>query len=474
MANHGVNVSQQTTSLSTPVVAASGIPFVIGVAPVQSAESPSSAGIPILCTSWTEAVEKLGYSDNWDDYPLCEFMYSHFKLFGCQPVMFCNMLNVSSMKETVEAQDLEMTNHKAKLPIAAINDEILIVKPGGGTGDAYVMSRDYSTYYDGEYLVIESLPEGSCYDVDKVNVSYSKVTPSSVTNTVVASGLESIELCLTLFGIVPDLICAPGYSSDSTVAAVMATKAGGINGLFPAKALIDISSGEGGAKSYSETVPLKNSRNLVDADQILCWPMLKLGAFSFHQSTQLAGLMSQVDTQNGGCPYESPSNKNYQCDAMVLEDGTEVNLTLTQANFLNANGIVTALNFMGGWTCWGNYTACYPGNTDVKDYFISVSRMFGWIGNSIIRTYWSKLDKPMNRRLVDTIKDAINIWLNGLVGSSYLLGARVEFLETENPTSNLMSGIIKFHIYMTPPSPAQEIDFVLEYDAEYVATVLTA
>ena len=37
-----------------------------------------------------------------------------------------------------------------------------------------------------------------------------------------------------------------------------------------------------------------------------------------------------------------------------------------------------------------------------------------------------------------------------------------------------MAGIIKIHIYLTPPSPAQEIDFVLEYDASYVAQALQA
>lgn len=37
---------------------------------------------------------------------------------------------------------------------------------------------------------------------------------------------------------------------------------------------------------------------------------------------------------------------------------------------------------------------------------------------------------------------------------------------------NLMAGIIKLHVYMTPPSPAQEIDFVLEYDASYVTSAL--
>ena len=63
MANHGVFVSQQATSVSTPVVATGGVPFV--AAPVQSAASPAAAGVPVLCTSWAEAVEKLGYSDDW-------------------------------------------------------------------------------------------------------------------------------------------------------------------------------------------------------------------------------------------------------------------------------------------------------------------------------------------------------------------------------------------------------------------------
>lgn len=470
--NHGVYVHQKGTSVGTPVVAECGIPFFIGTAPVQAATKPAKPGVPVLCTNWAEAVEKLGYSDDWKSYTLCEAMYSHFKLFGCQPAIFCSVLDPASMTEEVAAADVAMTDHKAKLPIDALNNEALTVKAAGGTGDAYVKDKDFNTYYDGESLVIEALTTGSCYDAEAVNVAYKKVTPASVTPAIVASGLESIELCLTMFGLVPDLICAPGFSQVSTVAAVMATKADGINGTFPAKALIDISSAAEGATTYDAAISVKKAANVVDADQTASWPMLKLGDYKFHMSTQLAGLIAQVDTDNGGVPYESPSNKGFQCDGMCLEDGTEVNLTLDQANILNANGIVTALNFTGGWKCWGNYTACYPANTDVKDYFIPVSRMFGWVGNTLIKTFWERLDKPMNRRLIDTIMDTANIWLNGLVGSGYLLGARVEFQEAENPLTNLMAGIIKIHIYMTPPSPAQEIDFVLEYDANYVTSAL--
>ena len=100
--------------------------------------------------------------------------------------------------------------------------------------------------------------------------------------------------------------------------------------------------------------------------------------------------------------------------------------------------------------------------------------MFDWIGNTLIKTFWNKLDKPMNRRLIDSIVDSANIWINGLTGRGYLLGGRVEMLESENPLTDLMAGILRVHVYMTPPSPAQEINFTLEYDASYVQSALAA
>ena len=472
MANHGVYVSEQATSVGTPNVAKSGIPFFIGTAPIQAAESPATVGVPVLATSFEEAKAKLGYSGAWNNYTLCEAMYSHFKLFGCQPAIFVNLLAIT-MKEAVAAADKDVVNHKIALPIEAINDANLVVKPAGGTGSAYEKDTDYSVFYDGEYCYIELLPDGGAYAATSLNVAYNKVSPSTVNAAAVATGMEAIEQCMTTLGVVPDIICAPGFSDDTSVAAVMATKAAGINGMFQAKALVDISTAaDGGADVYSEVLALKATKNLTDANQVVCWPLLKLGSDVYHMSTQLAGLMASVDTDNGGCPYESPSNKAFKCDSMVDAAGNEINLTLAQANILNAGGVVTALNFMGGKVCWGNYTACYPASTDVKDYYIPVSRMFDFVGNTLINTFWSKLDKPMNRRLIDTVIDTCNIWLNGLVGSGYLLGARAEFKESENPLTNLMAGIIKVHIYITPPSPAQEIDFVLEYDADYVTSAL--
>lgn len=475
MVNHGVNASEQATSVSTPVVAESGIPFVVGVAPIQSADKPAKAGVPVLCTSWNEAIAALGFSEDWAHYTLCEFMYSHFKLYACQPVIFLNVLDLSkdAHKEKVEAADMTVKQHKIVLPIEAINDNTLVIKATGGQGDGYVLDTDYSVYYNDENLVIELLKDGAAYSAEALSVAYTKAKPSAITTTDIANGMEGIELCLSKVGIVPDLICAPGFSHDSTVAAVMVAKAPNINGILKAKALCDIDSTADGATSYADVLAIKNSKNMTDSEQIVCWPMVKMGEHKFHLSTQLAGLMASVDSENDGCPYESPSNKNLKIDGLCLANGTEVDLTLPQANILNSNGVVTATNFFNGWVAWGNYTACYPANTDVKDYFIPVSRVFKWVDNTLVKTFWKNVDDPMNRRLIDTVLDSANIWLNGLVGRGYILGGRFEMLENENPLTDLMAGIVRIHGYITPPSPAQEIDFILEYDANNVKSALS-
>ncbi|MCD8206460.1 MAG: hypothetical protein LUD72_00830, partial [Bacteroidales bacterium] len=330
--------------------------------------------------------------------------------------------------------------------------------------------EDYSAYYSDDGLCIELLEDGSAYAATSLICSYDAVQPGDVDTSDISTGIDNIDYCLPGIGVIPDLLCCPGWSTDTTVAALMDAKAASISGLFSGKALIDIDTSE--CQSYTDCTSYKSSHNLTGEDTILCWPMVKNGDYTFHMSTQLAGLMAQIDAENT-CPYESPDNKNLKMDSTVLADGTEVLLSLAQANMLNGEGIVTALNFMAaGWVAWGSYTACYPSNTDVKDYIIPVSRMFSWVASTMIQTFWSKVGKPMNRRLLGTIVDTCNIWLNGLVKNQYLLGGRAEMLADENPDANLMAGIVKIHLYLTPPSPAQEIDFVLEYDADYVASAL--
>lgn len=485
MAKLGVHVYEKATSVQTPKVATVGIPFVVGTAPVQSAAKPAKSNVPVLVTSWDEAVEKLGFSYDWESYTLCEFMYSHLQLFGAQPVIFCNINDPASMKREEAAADYTVADHRVAVSVDAIADTIKVsVAEGAGeaaTTRALERDTDYSILYDRDdtdtyVCIVELLEDGSAYDAETVSVAYSAADPKTATVADVVDGVAQVDACLTAVGLVPDLVAAPGWSHNTVVAAVMATKAAAINGLFKGKAVIDADSGEDGVTEYSQLSGYKNKNNFVDVDQILCWPMVQLGDYRFHLSTQLCGLMATVDAGNRGIPYESPSNKNLKMDACVLADGTPVNLTWNQVDLIAGSwGVVTAVNFLdSGWVAKGNYTACYPGNTDVKDQFIPVSRMFDFIGNTLIRTFWSKLDKPMTPALRDSILQTCNIWLGGLTGGGYLYGARAEMLAEENPLTSLLDGIITLHIYNAPPVPAQEIDFILEYDVSYMETALAA
>ena len=385
------------------------------------------------------------------------------------------MFDLSAEKAKVSKDaELAVTDHKASLPFEAVAGTATVKYNEESFGEkTLIANTDYVEFYSDNGLTIELLKDGGAYNASSLTVSYMSADPTIIDKNKIITGFESIELCLTKIGVFPDLLCAPKYSHDSEVAAIMATKAANISGIMKAKALCDIDSGLTGATAYDKVYEIKKNNNMSDSEQIVCWPMGKLGDKKFHMSTQLAGLMASVDTENEGTPYESPSNKNLKIDSLCLADGTEVDLTILQANTLNNNGVVTALNFFNGWVAWGNYTACYPSNTDVKDYFIPVSRMFKWISNTLVKTFWTNVDDPMNRRLIDTVLDSANIWINGLVGRGFLLGGRFEMLESENPLTDLMAGIVRVHAYITPPSPAQQIDFVLEYDVNYVESALS-
>ena len=486
---HGVSARQVATSVSTPVVAGCGIPFVVGTAPVHITNGKVNEAV--LAYNYGEAATALGYSDDWDSFTLCEVMYSHFRLYGMGPVVFVNVLDPANHKEAVAPADVAVVEEQVKLPAEAIDGAALVVKPAL-EGTAMAKDTDYVTFRDNDgKLVIERISTSTVWtaELTNLNVGYDKIDPSAITKadiiggfnieTQKSTGFELIDSVFPKFRIVPDLLLAPGYSHNSDVAAIMAAKAENINSIFEGKALIDVD--DSTVTYYTDVNAWKTTNNINSKFQLLCWPKGGLGDKIFHMSTLAAGRAAKTDSENGDCPSESASNKPLPIDRTVVvtvsgdvKTITEVNLDPTQATSLNAQGVITALNFIGGFVLWGNESACYPANTDVKDYFYCISRTFGWVSNSLILTYWSKLDGKLNRRLIDNIVDSVNIWLNGLTSEDKILGGRVEFREADNSLTNLMSGKAVFHIFLTPPSPAKELEFVLEYDAEYVTAALAA
>lgn len=476
---HGIYGSEVPTSLVPMTKISAGMPVVFGTAPLHLATVPAKVNQPVLCYTYSEAVQQFGYSDDWEKYTLCEFMKSHFALFHMAPVVLINVADPGVHQVAVVNEALNMKEGIGEIS-APVMLESLVVKLTEA-GQALVKNTDYTAaYHEEEKVVITAIDGGKIVSgTTELTVSYDKLDTSLVqaddiiggidVTTGDLEGLELVNQVFPKFGLIPGLILAPGWSHHSGVAAIMKAKTTNINGHFEAICLCDVDTKT--VTKYSDVAEWKNSNNNNDCRQVVCWPKVSLGKKQYHLSTQLAGVICKTDAAHEDIPYWSPSNQSLQADSAVIDSGKEVYLDTASAAYLNGQGIATALNFIGGWKAWGSRTAVYPANTDVKDAFIPIRRMFNWVNNTLITSYWSKIDNPANKRLIETIVDSANIWLNGLTARECILGGRVEFREDENPTTDLMDGIIRFHVFITPPSPAREIEFIQEYDPSYIATL---
>lgn len=465
---HGVYSNENATSMIAPITADASLPVVFGTAPINLTEE-RPVNKPILCFNYAEAVNKLGFSYDFEKYTLCESIYSQFSLFGVSPVIFVNVLDPDKHKKSVEDKEVSFFDGKATLKEEGILKETLVFTelkdPEGEDVDSSLVEMEFD---DKGHLNL--FGEG----VVQATVKYSVLDPDAVTSDDIVggvdvngnySGLELVAHVFPLFGLVPGTIIAPKYSTDSLVAAVMEAKSQHINGVFSAISIPDISTKE--ASDYTKVAKLKNDNNITSTYQFGAWPKVSLGGREMHLSTQLASLMGLVDAENEGVPYVSPSNKNLKMDSAVLEGGEPVVLGVDQANYLNGEGIVTTVNFIGGHKLWGNRTAAYPANSDAKDAFIPLRRMFNYVANSLVLTYWNKVDEPGNPKLIETVLRSVNTWLDGLTAEGKILGGRVEFLKELNPTTALLDGKFKFSVFLTPPTPAEDITFELELDVSY-------
>jgi phage tail sheath protein FI len=475
---HGVYASQVPTALLPPTRISAGLAVVVGTAPVHMLASGQTGPVnePVLAYNYAEAAAAVGYHADWSKYTLCEFIYATFGLYSVGPVVLINVFDPDVHKTAVadeahdfDSADLITLTHEGPVGAATVTDS---------TGETtYVENTDWQ-WVSKPAGTIKRLAAGAIAAEESVLVDYSYGDPSLVdaddiiggvdAGTGAYTGLFLVDRVFPKFRLVPGFVAAPGWSHASAVAAAMTARAESVNGLFTAMAVIDID--DTVATKYSDVPAQKAANNLTDPVQILGWPKVKLGDDTYHMSTHIACLLAATDGDNDDVPVVSASNQNFQMDAAAA-NGAEVWLDLAQANYLNGQGVVTALNWIGGWKCWGNRTAVYPDSTDVKDAFVPVRRMFNWVGNTLTTTFWAKLDSPVRRRLIEAINDSAQMWLDGLTARQFLLGGRVEFQDDENVVSDLMDGIIRFHVYMTPPSPAREIDFIQEYDPAYFETL---
>ena len=470
---HGIRVQENPTSMPTPVQNEAGVPVIFGTAPVNLAQNPEGTVNKLfLCNTFTEAAAAVGYSKDYEKYTLCQAMDAFFKVFGIGPVVLCNVLDPAVHKASY-TESLNLVDGQAVTKESGIMLQGLSVSNGD---NAMSEGSEYTVAFDDEgHVVVTVLTSGisavtlTGSRIDPTKVTYKDIIGSYDADTGAESGTELVRMVYPMFNIPPSLLLAPGWSQDPRVGLALAEKCADINGLFKCECVLDIDTAK--AKKYTDVAAVKSESGYASEHAICVWPMVRYGGKIMAYSAIYAAMACYTDYGNDSVPSLSPSNKAIRVSAAVLKDGTEVTLDSSQANELNGDGIVTAIN-MNGFKAWGNNTAAYPDTTDPKDRWIACRRFFSWWGNNFITAYINKVDDPTNYRLIESIVDSENVRGNSLVSMGKCAGIRMVYRREDNPTESVMNGRIVFKQYLAPYTPAEDILNVLEFDPSMIETAL--
>ena len=458
-----ITSSKVTDAQQSDVVAA-----YIGTAPVNLIRGYAEKNLinmPIKVANMSDTQSKLGYSDNWAAFTLCEAFAQHFDntVGNVGPIYVVNVLDPDTHKAAEKTtKELSFTNQRAEFESSdIILDTFAIADKVEGV--------DYSLEYNfAKGTVVVKLLAADAGAA--LQCSYDTVDTKAVKDTDIIgqttedgqyTGLHAMKLIYQYHNAVLNMLAAPGWSHVPAVYKAMVGIVQKLNGHWDGfvNADIPLVDAEGEAiNTIAKAIAWKEANGYTSEFSKVYWPMVKDGyGRVFHLSTAGQATMLRVDLSHDGVPFETPSNKEIMATAQHFGEGSKSKgFDQQTGNGLNEKGITTACFWGGQWVLWGPHTAAftYNGGMDARAIFDVNIRMLMHITNSFQLDHGTKIDQPMTPQDRETILNAEREKLDTLTGIGALIGSpTVDFLETENSESDMMNGdfVWNFNVTNTPP-----------------------
>ena len=440
----------------------------IGTAPVNLIRGYAEkelVNMPLKIQNMGEVQTMLGYTANWEDFTLCEVFAEHFDntVENVGPIYIVNVLDPDAHRDTEKTtKTLTFKNNRAEFESSDIILDTFAIEDMA-EGVDYTLGYNYAK----GAVVVQLLKEAAAADVPCTynTVDASSVVPADIigqqTEDGEYTGLSSMALLYTNFNAVLNNLAAPSWSHYPEVYRAMVSTVQKLNGHWDGFVHADIPlvDDEGGridtkakADKWAEAHGYNSERSKI------YWPQVKDGSGrAFHLSTVGAATMLRVDQSHSCVPFESPSNKEIMATCQYFGEGSKSKgFDQQAANALNECGITTACFWGGKWVLWGPHTAAfkYNGDMDARAIFDVNIRMLMHITNSFQLDHGTEIDSPMTPQDKDTILNSEKEKLDTLCGIGALIGTpTVEFLESQNPTSDMMNGdfVWDFAVTNTPP-----------------------
>ena len=479
---HGFIINEAATSVTAPLTATAGLQVVVGTAPVNMLDDPAAAvNTPMIVRSYKEAVEAAGYSDDFEDYTICEAVNASFQVMNVGPLVLINVLDPAKHTTAVEETAVQVNDGVAEVDVTGLLLAKLVVKKEATELTADV---DYAATFNDDGTVSIALIEGGAGDgATQLLVSGTKLDPSKVTaddivggvsiSTGAETGLEVVRQVYPKIGYVPASCWHPVSRGTPTSARRCRPSAAASTACSTASASWTSTAPQKGRSSTRTWRPRRSPRRPTSREAYGLWPYCKVGDVVYSGSSMAAAVTVYNDTQYGDVPNASPSNVTApHPPPPAWRTAPRVLIDQEQGNVLNENGIATWVRAQSRFVLWGNETCAYPSTTDPKDMFLCIRRFFNYTAANFVLNNQQKLDKPMNRRLLDSIIDSEN--MRGQVYVSTGVCASYELIldPDRNTDAELVAGHIYFYQYCTPFPPMKLVTNTMEYQAGALATAL--
>ena len=439
----------------------------IGTAPINLIRGYAEKDLinmPIKVANMSDTQSKLGYSNDWEAFTLCEAFAAHFDntVGNVGPIYVVNVLDPDTHRSAEKTtKELSFTNKRTEFESSdIILDTFAIADKAEGV--------DYSLEYNFAKgtVVVRLLKEDT---TTALQCSYNTVDASAVEEGDIIGqttadgeyvGLHALKLIYQHHNAVLNLLAAPGWSQNPAVYSAMVSIVQKLNGHWDGfvNADIPLEDENGTIDTIEKALAWKEAKGYTSEFSKVYWPMIKdSNGREFHLSTVGQVTMLRVDLSHEGVPFETPSNKEIMASVQFFgETAKNKGFDQQTANTLNEKGVTTACFWGGQWVLWGPHTAAYKynGNMDARAIFDVNVRMLMHITNRFQLDHGTKIDQPMTPQDKDTILNEEKQKLDTLCGIGALIGSpSVAFLETENPDNDMMNGdfVWNFNVTNTPP-----------------------
>ena len=460
---HGVYGRVQTEAVAGAEAAQNAFVYV-GTAPVHMVSGGGeNVNKPIVCRNFAQARAKLGYSDDWAHYTLCEAMQVHFLRKGVGPVIFINVMDPGKhVKKDKQTKSLAPVDGSVTIQGA----EGLVLDSLAVTGKTLGTDYTVSANLDKHTVVLTEVSAGSL-GAEALTITYQEADPEAVKEADVIgstdgygrnTGIYAIQNVYQLTGFIPSFLLCPGFGSGKAVHDALAANSRKIGGHWDGYMLTDLPIAESdGAVGLDKAAEKKQSLGFTLENETVYFPMaLGTDGKRYHLSVLAAANLQALLADQDGVPYKTASNTAAEIIQNLYLGENDTDRVFPDGvinEALGKNGIASAAFVGGKWVIWGAHSADYgPGSGNSLNISEVNRMMLYYISNDFQHRNAENVDKTMTRNDIQALVAQEQARLDAMVKSGALCYGKCRLDTGAEALGDLVQGdfTIVFDVTVTP------------------------